>query len=454
MSSFVGKRGQRRAPWLWAAAGLFLYLALAPRHTLHTLFRAPTSSCVVIDAGSSGTRVHVFRFRPRLGRTAWLSGQPQVLKLTPGLSSFAVPQHNAQLEAHLAELLAFAQLHVAPADRAASPIVLLATAGLRQLEPDAAEAVLSACRPLLARSGFRFQNDWAHVLAGSDEAAFAWVAANSVHNNLDVYAPASTVGVLELGGVSAQVSFVSDQIPPRAFRRDVRLPGRMRFTLFTVSFLGLGLDAATVQARAQPATALGDRCASFAACVQEAHRVLRTDEPCEEKRCLGGMPAPELRGGFVAIENLFHTVQALGLPADASLEMLQRAAEARACTEDGALPEALLSLDREPDLSRQCFNSAYVHTMLSAGFGVPVSARGAVLFTNGGVDWALGAVLSRYAPLTLAPRWLSAARVQGWLGMGLCMGGTVGVGSLWRAGTSRPRGVAAARGGMHRSISF
>lgn len=59
-----------------------------------------------------------------------------------------------------------------------TPVMLLATAGMRMMPPHASEAVLAACRRELHRSHLAFQDEWAYLVSGQDEGVFAWIAAN------------------------------------------------------------------------------------------------------------------------------------------------------------------------------------------------------------------------------------------------------------------------------------
>jgi len=47
-----------------------------------------------------------------------------------------------------------------------TPVFLMATAGMRRIDPDKADAVLEACRQVLQRSSFRFQAEWASIIPG------------------------------------------------------------------------------------------------------------------------------------------------------------------------------------------------------------------------------------------------------------------------------------------------
>ncbi|KAG8057036.1 hypothetical protein GUJ93_ZPchr0002g26420 [Zizania palustris] len=80
---------------------------------------------------------------------------------------------------------------------------LLATAGLRLLEERVQEAILSSCRDVLRASEFRFEDPWAEVIPGSYEGIYAWVAANYALGTLGGD-PHKAIGIIELGGASAQ----------------------------------------------------------------------------------------------------------------------------------------------------------------------------------------------------------------------------------------------------------
>ncbi|GAQ83030.1 nucleoside phosphatase family protein [Klebsormidium nitens] len=194
---------------------------------------------IVIDAGSSGCRLHVYKYTA--GRPV-----PQIfpadlsLKIRPGLSSFA--DNPSAAGASLTQLMEFARENVPASKRAETPIFLMATAGLRRVEASVAEEILESCRKVLAGSGFMFRPDWASVISGTFEGVYAWVAANYALGNLGMPA-AETTGVVELGGASAQVTFVPEVAPPPEFRHDLQLGGH-EYILYTHSFLNFGQEAA------------------------------------------------------------------------------------------------------------------------------------------------------------------------------------------------------------------
>lgn len=67
---------------------------------------------------------------------------------------------------------------------------LLATAGLRLVEVGQREALLDACRSLLASSRFVFRHDWAKVIGGDMEGVYAWTGANYAARALQVWGEA------------------------------------------------------------------------------------------------------------------------------------------------------------------------------------------------------------------------------------------------------------------------
>jgi apyrase len=168
ISSAMGSRrarGRRLLAALLAAAFAVALLLLVPRSPR----RRPHEYGVVIDAGSTGSRVHVIAYRSSSSSPA--SALPRIdwartasMKAAPGLSSFASDPGGAGRS--LAPLLEFARRRVPPESWAETDVRLMATAGLRLLDAAVAEAVLDSCRVLLRGSGFQFQDDWATVISG------------------------------------------------------------------------------------------------------------------------------------------------------------------------------------------------------------------------------------------------------------------------------------------------
>ena len=233
--------GSEGAP---AFRGRLAFLALASLFALAWLWfvhrAAAPSYVVVIDAGSQGSRVHVYTLDvPAIGMPS-VRGEARVLRVKPGLSAFADDPIAAG--ASLEPLLEHAASFV-PADALAStPALLYATAGLRSVPTDRAERVLASCRETLRRSPFRFRERDAMILPGEREGLYAWVAANYAAGTLGA-APANTVGVLELGGASMQITFRPERKPPEAFRVEL-LAARRKWSVYTHSALGLGQETA------------------------------------------------------------------------------------------------------------------------------------------------------------------------------------------------------------------
>ena len=161
---------------------------------------------VVFDAGSTGSRVHVFRFDVEpTGDLVLLDDTFEQLK--PGLSSFASdPEQGA---ASLKPLLEVAMRTVPEAARAATTVEVRATAGLRMLPGAQAENLLQATRALLGDYPFVFEDDGVSIMDGAEEGAFQWLTMNYLLGNLrgDL---GDTVATVDLGGGSVQLAYAAD----------------------------------------------------------------------------------------------------------------------------------------------------------------------------------------------------------------------------------------------------
>jgi len=367
-----------------AVCALACLAALAALVLVGTLRGADseTRRLIVFDAGSSSTRVHVFeldvaRRGSRLPTVRAHFEAPR--RASPGLAEFAADTdhdvgglpdakhanetRDEQMEAYLGPLLRFAESVVPRSLRAETGTLLMATAGVRALPPAQQARALERCRSVLNRSAFgtspeRLQNvsertPNVRVITGADEGLYGWIAANYAAGTL-YDPPTSTVGVVELGGASAQVTFRPETKPPRAYRAELVVADR-KWAVYTHSALGLGLDAArrAYERRARdaraaeaagnassffsgkkpglgaapPATTLVDPCAlagseplgspvgrgDFAACRAACAELMgaRQNDQTLSATGFGGSFLPPLRGSFLLTENFAHAARFL-----------------------------------------------------------------------------------------------------------------------------------------------
>lgn len=116
----------------------------------------------MIDAGSSGSRVHVYRFKvcndPVLENEVFHM-------LSPGLSSFEDDAEGAAQS--LGKLMEIAVDSVPKESQACTPIAVKATAGLRMLAGQQSKNILEAIRKYLDTYPFPIAN--IEIMEGKDE---------------------------------------------------------------------------------------------------------------------------------------------------------------------------------------------------------------------------------------------------------------------------------------------
>jgi len=222
---------------------------------------------VVFDAGSTGTRIHVFQFRRRQNGGLKENEDDSSIDLIderfehvePGLSAYA--DAPADCRAGLGRLLRVA-LDLIPGSRVPStPLILKATAGLRLLPADKAEALLREVRTFLGEFKFRFNASRVagdvSILDGVDEGYFGWITVNyllgKMGGGVREEERNEKVATLDLGGGSTQITFDLDAIDdpvdgtdsslPPAYVKTISVLGE-KARIYTRSYLGLGIMAA------------------------------------------------------------------------------------------------------------------------------------------------------------------------------------------------------------------
>ncbi|CAM6099657.1 unnamed protein product [Calypogeia fissa] len=205
---------------------------------------------VVFDAGSSGSRVHVFCFDRNVDLVKMEDGELELFEqIKPGLSNYSDnPKKGAK---SLNGLLQKALDLVPKALHSSTPVRLGATAGLRMLPGNTADEILHEVRQLLHNSGFKFQDNWVSILDGANEGTYQWITVNYLLGNLRKPFE-ETVGVVDLGGGSVQMSYaVSEEASTKApkpledrtsYIVQLQLLGQ-EFNLYVYSYLRYGLYA-------------------------------------------------------------------------------------------------------------------------------------------------------------------------------------------------------------------
>nr|BAM84272.1 apyrase [Medicago truncatula] len=213
-----------------------------------------TSYAVIFDAGSTGTRVHVYHFDQNLDLLHIGNDIEFVDKIKPGLSAYA--DNPKQAAKSLIPLLEEAE-DVVPEDlHPKTPLRLGATAGLRLLNGDAAEKILQATRNMFSnRSTLNVQSDAVSIIDGTQEGSYMWVTVNYILGNLGK-SFTKTVGVIDLGGGSVQMTYaVSKKTAKNApkvadgedpYIKKLVLKGK-QYDLYVHSYLRFGKEATRAQ---------------------------------------------------------------------------------------------------------------------------------------------------------------------------------------------------------------
>ncbi|KAF8157837.1 nucleoside phosphatase family-domain-containing protein [Crassisporium funariophilum] len=201
---------------------------------------------LMIDAGSTGSRIHVYKFN-NCGASA--EYEYEVFKMTqPGLSSFAGKPEEA---AKSLDTLLDEAVRVVPASlRSCTPVAVKATAGLRLLPGTQSADILHAVEKRIHESyPFKLQEkDGVVIMDGKDEGVYAWITANYLLGTIKANTPPNTptYAVLDLGGASTQIVFeptftsADKKLEDGEHKYDLKFGGKGH-VLYQHSYLGYGL---------------------------------------------------------------------------------------------------------------------------------------------------------------------------------------------------------------------
>jgi len=207
---------------------------------------------ITIDCGSSGSRLHIYKwkhrhspssippFTPLFTKHAW------TMHVEPGINSFVRDPDRTIL--HLRALLEFAKNSLSQWrskwDRI--PLYVKATAGMRLIKNlPSRDRIMQTIRDYLSdatRNPFYFERSMARVISGEEEGVYGWMTTNYLMGTLMHATSQTSYGTLDMGGASVQITFrppfdvLSNYFPLRLQQEKIRL--------YTHSFLNFGIGAA------------------------------------------------------------------------------------------------------------------------------------------------------------------------------------------------------------------
>lgn len=227
---------------------------------------------VVIDCGSSGSRVFIYYWPPHTGnknellkmkQMIDLDGNPVRLKIKPGISSFGDKPRNAS--SYLLPLLRFAAHHIPHKKHHETPLYILATAGMRLLPKQKQDDIMKNLRSEIPKlTKFFFTNSQAEVITGKQEGIYLWIATNYILHRFDHSHDSTsnsevhdtthrkkTVGTMEIGGASLQIAYEipSNVSVPADLGATINLgcdvhADSHEYKVYVTTFLGYGADVA------------------------------------------------------------------------------------------------------------------------------------------------------------------------------------------------------------------
>jgi hypothetical protein len=192
----------------------------------------------VVDAGSSGSRVHFYRVVPD---DAFIDIQELLQLHPPGLDALSSFEGHAEQAGPqgIQPLLAVLDTYLASnhIPKSQVPVDVLATAGMRllaQTNPTEADAIYRSVHDTIAGEGYRVGE--IRTISGTDEGLYSWADVNYLYRNFHLNKP--TKGIIEVGGASAQVAYVTSDVDhPNVVVKTINGVG---YPILSVSYLGLG----------------------------------------------------------------------------------------------------------------------------------------------------------------------------------------------------------------------
>jgi len=202
---------------------------------------------IIFDAGSSGTRIHLYEYTNSSDPANFSACIDKNQK--PVTSSIKIPLANALnnntiMKSIIDPLLNYIGNYSTLEEKKSISIILYATAGMRKLNKSDQEIILNDCYDYITKNyEYKASRNEFRVIEGYEEAMFAWISVNRLVSHFDDRN--LTIPIFEIGGASAQIateqSDLDQDVSP--YTHNVSI-GNKNFKVFCHSWLGFGYDDA------------------------------------------------------------------------------------------------------------------------------------------------------------------------------------------------------------------
>ncbi|GFS16337.1 ectonucleoside triphosphate diphosphohydrolase 3 [Elysia marginata] len=388
---------------------------------------------ILLDAGSSSTKSKIYRWIPQE------SGDKlpvvQLMKTTrykPAFTSFGNNEKN--LTAYLVRILSAAKQLVPEDEHSSTPISIMATAGLRFMSGPAVQSLLQLTRSIMSNvsiNPFQFSDaSGVSLLSGEEEGVYSWIAANYLRGVFNGEKEVTeTVGVLEMGGGSTQISFMPNG-PLYAEEFHVTVAGK-KYNLYVQSYLQFGVNGIKVKVAHHLATLFPGKDTVQNPCMlrdddgvlklgenkgrqltmkgsgnpEECEQILTSvlqpnrGNNCQPKPCAIGSvyqpPVPNIT--FYATQAFTYAPKNLKAVGTNKILDIDRLREAAFHHCNRTLEEAERDSQLNPRFaSDDCMTALYMTVLFTTSYGFPKETRNIKVTSKIGgqfIDWALGAML-------------------------------------------------------------
>ncbi|MGJ3493274.1 hypothetical protein ACR9PT_01655 [Piscirickettsia salmonis] len=356
--------------------------------------QASIQCALIIDAGSSGSRAHLYQYdlnKRHFGKVAELE---KAAKLSPGLSTISADKASD----YISELLKKVNIpNSCYSDASKVQFGIYGTAGMRLLSQDAQKAIYQAIRTTLQQQPnskkFNIFPHGIRTISGRWEGIFAWIDNN--WDNAKFRLTAHTNGILEMGGASTQITF-----HPTTNVHDNNITwinlGHRPISIYSASYLGLGQDQLRNQFLNHTTcfpngyklpNGKRSQFADYAVCqrsisplITKVHQVQAINNLIEANKTFNALSGFSYTAKFFNLQSL-------------SADLLKQKGKQFCATSWDQLQK---TYPNNPFLYTYCINSAYFSRLLSRGYQLPSNATIIPTHTNrdgSNISWTRGTLI-------------------------------------------------------------